>query len=60
MREFGIDVALDQRMKPWILEVNTRPDMTIFNELKNKKFYCKMVRYAKAYGRIGKKPNMQR
>lgn len=51
MKEFGIDFAIDRQLKPWILEVNTRPDMSIFDTLQDKRFYRKMVRYARAYGR---------
>jgi len=52
MREFGIDFAIDRQLKPWILEVNTRPDMYIFNTLQDKRMFRRMVRYARAYGRI--------
>lgn len=51
-RELGIDVAVDQKYKPWILEVNTHPGMSVFRKLKNKRMYYKMFRYAKAYGRV--------
>ncbi len=51
-KEIGIDIGIDKQMKPWIIEVNSRPDPYIFNSLKNKSMYRKIYRYAKAYGRI--------
>lgn len=56
IKETGVDVAVDQRLFPWILEVNTRPDPSIFKHLKNKSIYRKVVRYARAYGRYKLKP----
>lgn len=44
--EIGIDVALDRTMKPWILEVNTKPDPYIFKFLDNR---VKMERIMKYY-----------
>lgn len=51
IKELGIDVALDQRKKPWILEVNTSPGIIIFRKLKDKRMYYKMVTYGQIYGR---------
>ncbi|QGQ94746.1 hypothetical protein EHS13_07550 [Paenibacillus psychroresistens] len=45
-RSFGVDVAIDSSFKPWILEVNTRPDKHIFNALKDKSMYRKIVRFS--------------
>lgn len=47
-RAFGVDIAIDSKMKPWILEINTQPDMSIFNTLKNKTMYKRILRYSKA------------
>ncbi|WP_312875590.1 YheC/YheD family protein [Paenibacillus planticolens] len=46
-RAFGVDIAIDHKMKPWVLEINTQPDMSIFNTLKNKTMYQRILRYAK-------------
>jgi hypothetical protein len=51
-KEFGIDIGIDPTLKPWIIEINSRPDPYIFNQLKDKRMYRKIYRYAKAYGRI--------
>lgn len=51
MRELGIDIAVDRRLLPWILEVNTRPDPCPFVKLADRTAIRKIVRYARAYGR---------
>ncbi|AFH62865.1 YheC/YheD family protein [Paenibacillus caseinilyticus] len=51
MNELGLDIAVDRRWAPWILEVNTRPDPCPFTKLENKESIRKIVAYAKAYGR---------
>jgi hypothetical protein len=33
VNEIGVDVGIDQSMKPWIFEINTRPDPYIFRKL---------------------------
>ncbi|MCY9593795.1 ATP-binding protein [Paenibacillus chitinolyticus] len=47
IREIGLDVAVDQELKPWVLEVNTKPDPYIFKVLKDKRIYAKVLRYYK-------------
>lgn len=51
MNEFGLDIAIDRRLTPWILEVNTRPDPCPFTKLKRKDAINKIIAYGKAYGR---------
>ncbi|CAN7749993.1 YheC/YheD family protein [Paenibacillus sp. LjRoot56] len=44
-RSYGVDIGIDKEMKPWIIEVNTRPDKYIFNALSDKRMYRKIIRY---------------
>ncbi len=50
-RELGLDVALDAARRPWILEVNTRPQFYPLKDMKDKSLYRRIVSYAKQYGR---------
>lgn len=50
-KELGLDVALDHQKKPWILEVNTRPQIYPVKILKNKTLYNRILIYSKQYGR---------
>ncbi|MGP0583936.1 YheC/YheD family protein [Paenibacillus timonensis] len=51
LREIGVDVAIDQKLRPWILEVNTSPDPFIFRKLKDKSIFRTIMKYARAYGK---------
>ncbi|CAN7199149.1 YheC/YheD family protein [Paenibacillus sp. LjRoot153] len=51
MNELGIDIAVDHRLKPWILEVNTRPDPCPFTKLADKTIIRKIVQFGRANGR---------
>ncbi|UUZ86813.1 YheC/YheD family protein [Paenibacillus sp. P26] len=53
-REIGVDFGIDSRMRPWVLEVNTAPDAFVFNQLKDKRMFRKVLRYARANGRYRK------
>jgi len=46
-RAFGVDIAIDNKMNPWVLEINTQPDMSIFNTLKDKTMYKRILGYSK-------------
>ncbi|MFF2019616.1 YheC/YheD family protein [Paenibacillus sp. NPDC058177] len=48
-KQVGVDVGLDRNMKPWIIEVNTNPDPYIFNQLKDKRMYRKVMSYRRAH-----------
>ncbi|AIQ57908.1 YheC/YheD family protein [Paenibacillus borealis] len=51
LNEIGVDLALDQQLTPWILEVNTAPDPCPFTKLKDTRMLDQIIRYGKAYGR---------
>ncbi|RED83391.1 YheC/YheD family protein [Cohnella phaseoli] len=52
LKEIGIDIAVDEQHKTWILEVNTLPDPFLFKKLPDKSIFRKMYAYATAYGRF--------
>ncbi|MDN4067816.1 YheC/YheD family protein [Paenibacillus vini] len=51
MNELGLDIAIDRKLVPWILEVNTRPDPCPFTKLEDKESIRKIISYAEGYGR---------
>jgi hypothetical protein len=44
-QQIGVDIGLDRSFTPWIIEVNTKPDPYIFNQLKDKSMYRKVLSY---------------
>lgn len=54
MKEIGVDIALDRELRPWILEVNTRPDHCPFAVLQDQTMIRRIVHYGKQYGRTYK------
>lgn len=52
IKMIGLDIGLDEKLRPWIIEVNTAPDIYIFRKLKDKKDFWKILGYARAYRRI--------
>ncbi|WP_082311041.1 YheC/YheD family protein [Paenibacillus sp. FJAT-27812] len=55
LKELGVDIAIDTKLHPWILEVNTCPDLYIFRKLPDQSVFQKVYRYAVAYGRVKKR-----
>ncbi|NBC70844.1 YheC/YheD family protein [Paenibacillus sacheonensis] len=51
LKELGIDIAIDESFRPWILEVNTLPDPYIFRKLDDKTMFRRIYRYCLAYDR---------
>ena len=49
--ELGVDIALDENLKPWILESNTIPDPCPFTLLPSSRAIRKIVAYGRAYGK---------
>lgn len=45
LKQIGVDIGLDHTLTPWIIEVNVNPDPFIFNQLKNKSMYRKVIKY---------------
>jgi glutathione synthase/RimK-type ligase-like ATP-grasp enzyme len=51
LQEIGVDLALDRRLTPWILEVNTAPDPCPFTKLSDPRMLNQIIKYGQAYGR---------
>ncbi|WP_259391689.1 YheC/YheD family protein [Paenibacillus sp. 1011MAR3C5] len=50
LKELGADVAIDTKLHPWVLEVNTKPHPYIYKILSDKSIYRKVRKYSLAYG----------
>lgn len=50
LREIGLDMGIDTQGKPWIIEANFRPSLSLFRQLPNRAFYkrIKAMRQRKA------------
>jgi len=55
---FGVDLGLDTDVKPWIIEVNTRPDPYIFKKLDDKSIFQKIMLYKRANRKAQKNREM--
>ena len=51
LKEIGIDIAIERELKPWILEVNVRPDHCPFAVLRDQTMIKRIIQYGAAYGR---------
>lgn len=49
--EIGLDVAVDGDLRPWILEVNSKPDPCPFKQLKNGNMLRHIISYGRANGK---------
>ena len=48
--QIGLDVAVDQNQRPWIIEANTYPDPCPFTKLPSLRALRRIIRYQRAWG----------
>ncbi|WP_165921068.1 YheC/YheD family protein [Paenibacillus albiflavus] len=53
--EIGMDVGIDNELRPWIIEVNTRPEYEPLSKLEDKTIYRKLVKNWKYKQKLGYK-----
>ncbi|MFF2889776.1 YheC/YheD family protein [Paenibacillus sp. NPDC057967] len=51
LNEIGLDIAIDNGFRPWILEVNTTPDHCPFAILPDQSMIRRIIHYGSQYGR---------
>lgn len=51
LNELGIDIAVDRKIRSWILEVNTKPGPCPFTKLPDSTMLRRILRYGRRYGR---------
>ncbi|SMF84270.1 YheC/D like ATP-grasp [Paenibacillus uliginis N3/975] len=59
-KEVGLDLGIDSSLKPWIIEVNTRPDAYIFNQLKDKTMFRRVLYLKRWNGLLNYKKKITR
>lgn len=59
-KEVGLDLGIDASLKPWIIEVNTRPDAYIFNQLKDKSMFRRVLYLKRLNGLLHYKKKIDR
>ncbi|CAM3682314.1 YheC/YheD family protein [Marinicrinis lubricantis] len=47
IRTIGLDMALDRNGREWIIEANFQPMLSLFNRLKDKKMYHRILSYVR-------------
>ncbi|MCR8845221.1 YheC/YheD family protein [Paenibacillus sp. SC116] len=49
LQELGFDIGLDQKLRPWIIEVNTKPDVKPFSKISDHTMYYRILRYRRNF-----------
>ncbi|WP_186445653.1 YheC/YheD family protein [Paenibacillus cremeus] len=55
LKEAGVDVGVDRKLRPWIFEVNFRPDPFIFLKLGKPAVFRRIIDLTRYHGRFRKK-----
>lgn len=51
LMEIGLDIAIDRRRRPWVLEANTNSDPCPFTKLPDRRMLWNILKYGRASGR---------